>query len=427
MSALTVRLQHIATTTADTIQSLHRRSGRKAIVFADLRLGEALHSALHIQAEGDALPDEDFADTMVGSLLLLRERAITSLGKRTLYDDERAAWIEDLDEVSSDAFKMAEAMRAADRAAEAALTEAQKKRAFKDKLRKTAASEGLAGQLELIRKEADGDLGDGTAVPLSEEDKEEIKSKRMEAAQDKWFQKQDETLRGAARFNVSLVNEDDGATVTSYPVILANYRLSKKAQDKLSAAGIRMVKVYGMYQQIHNCRLLAIPRELLPADKTYARRRAQEFLQRMANVERLKDKVRGFYLAHAPSVLKTSHVYFILLPESCRGEIRIESWDVSKPIEGFTKEVSVKDGRVRKTRTSVPIFDADDVEKVREVEVTFKKRQKIKIVNGSYAGLSGKVVGPDGAKAYLVTVNIFGRDTTLSIETSYLSHVEDSE
>jgi len=184
-------------------------------------------------------------------------------------------------------------------------------------------------QLALVA--SGGVAPDKQRVELTEEQEEELKTRRRRLAQKAWYDKEAFKLRESGRFAVELLPEGEGAGVTAYPVVLAQYGLEDCAEDALTEAGIKIARIFGSYRQIHNCRLMGIPSMVLPGNLQYSRQIAHEFLDRLQQHPKWGKYARDFYIAAALPHTIGTHTYFILLPETCRTLIEIERWDFGNP------------------------------------------------------------------------------------------------
>jgi len=120
------------------------------------------------------------------------------------------------------------------------------------------------------------------------------------------------------------------AGVATWPVILSKFTYDVGAEKALLAAKIRSDTVFGTYKQIHNCRLLAVPANLLPSEEPYSRRKAEEHFGRLLKRPKYREYI-GYFLPLTPMRVRGEHVYYIILPSECKGKISISQWDLGTP------------------------------------------------------------------------------------------------
>jgi len=320
-------LQTIARRAAGIIQNVSTETALSTLLDVDQEIGYLAYQASRVRAQSDCLPDEAFGPELAAQVAWLRSTAFTALGNKQLYPTERATWVAELDDVSSSAFRTAEALSVAD----AALRREEELRATAQQLRKRRLRE--AGTFHDQLKMVAGGLAPADQVEevLTEEQQEERKLRRRRLAKAAWYDKEAFKLRESGRFTVELLPGNEGAGVTAYPVVLAQYSLSNTAEEALAEAGIKIARIFGSYRQIHNCRMMGIPNGVLPGNLQYSRQIAHEFLERLQQHPKWGRYTRGFYIAPALPHTTGKHTYFILLPESCRALVEIEQWDFGNP------------------------------------------------------------------------------------------------
>jgi len=314
-------LRDSAVVTAALTQEVHGGS-TSLLLEADSTLGYVQHQIDRLALIGEELPDETFIYEAQMDVHDLRSRAITALSNAPLYREERAAWVDDLDALSSRSFRIAIAVESAERQVKEEQRKVDEATRFKRKVARTGREKGLRAQLELLQQQWD----EQKPPQLSEEEEEALKQRKRAVARGAWYNGEAAKMAEAQRFGAQLLaGEQPGITI--YPVVLADYDLGRDAHDTLSEAGIQLERIFGSYHQIHNCRVLGIPVAMVPTSTRHARRVAQAILDQMQKSPEYGKLCRSFYLAYSPQRIKGTFAYFVLLPDTCKGEVTVRQWD----------------------------------------------------------------------------------------------------
>lgn len=175
----------------------------------------------------------------------------------------------------------------------------------------------------------------------SDVDLEKMEQKR---AQDRslWFSgnKAAEKLARKSK-NGRMLTPDEVYGVTTYPVVLANYRFGRNAVKLLASVGITTSKLYARYLHIHNCRLIGFKHRTLPSDTNTALNIVRESIERMRDDTDSMHMVRGFSLLNTHPTKNATHTYFMLMPDDAIREIGVTKWDLALPMKHKTTPVEI--------------------------------------------------------------------------------------
>jgi hypothetical protein len=166
---------------------------------------------------------------------------------------------------------------------------------------------------------------------------------------------------------------------------------------------------------------------MMPGSARHARRYAQEMLNRLQSHPEWGSSCRGFFLADASPLAGPAHIYFIVLPEMCRGHVQVWKWGWGNLPEGAGERArSLKTGIKTVQRKASPSRKRSFLDRKTACGQTkLVKDEVVEAISGQFGGTRATVLrdGPNKVGKVLVQLEIFGRHTKALVHITDLKIV----
>lgn len=349
----------------------------RKLLSLDTRLGVCLREAEALDATGldEHIGEAGFCLHLKANITAARRTLLTA-GSHPLYEGERAALIEQLNEVSRSSFGLAlrvSKSRASTSTKLAATMDAPMQVLVKKYPKDTpveikegpfagfsgvSTGTGKGNRLRVLVKvfgrDTEVELG-GAELGLVPKDTtdEPFDMEQFNNQLDREFL----SLEEAARFKPRLLNSSEEYGVVSFPVVFGQIEISRPAFSKLTEAGYELKKLAG-YVMITNMSLLGM--------RVMARENF-EFAQQVFDQIKAKGKNRHLRNSVIINSEKRSpdgqHTYFPILPRTAMQGVSIYSWDFATPSKPKHQPV-LPESKAELTNSPVP--KASDVTRALE-------------------------------------------------------------